>query len=142
MEKPMPGRKESIVEIARRHTPGEICSAVWYQHLLGGEAVCELEVAFPPAPYGVQCNLAVGYWIEFWIELIYFWHSQYGAVWDEADADLSVILWIPGSNIFIIRNVAVDINEIVFVYAQNLCRPQLEFQSLLKVKWQAEGKQS
>lgn len=80
--------------------------------------------------------------MEFWIELIYFWHSQYGTVWDEADADLNVILWIPGSNIFIIRNVAVDINKIVFVYAQNLCRPQLELQSLLKVKWQAEGKQS
>jgi hypothetical protein len=99
--------------------------------VLCGEAVYEPGVVFLPAPHGVQGNLVAGHWIEFWIELIYFWHSQHGAVWDEADAVLSVTLWVPGSNIFLIRNVAVDIKEIVFVCAQHLHRPELELQSSL-----------
>lgn len=53
------GKTESIAEIARSTYDPNLLSCS--MPVLCGEAVCEPGVALLLAPYGLQCNSAVGY---------------------------------------------------------------------------------
>lgn len=57
------GKTKSIAAIA--HSTYHLDLPSYLMSVLCGEAVWELGVAFLLAPYGLQCNLAVGYRIEF-----------------------------------------------------------------------------